>query len=103
MATASASRGAQTFNCMHFKPILRKAYHRKSGPPDMMSDKVKLNGEETKNKSIATQHDPTWWIPDDRTGIYYPKGHEKVIQDVPQTSIEDFGAINWFSNHEDCI
>lgn len=23
------------------------------------------------------------WVPDPRTGIYYPKGHEKVMEDVP--------------------
>lgn len=77
-------------------------YHRKS--PDVLSDTAKLNGDEVKNKNIVAGNcDATWWIPDDRTGIYYPKGQEKVMEDVPQDAGRNFGAINWFFNHEDCI
>ncbi|XP_059302551.1 uncharacterized protein LOC132054590 [Lycium ferocissimum] len=104
MATAAAGRGAQSMNFMYFKPMLRKAYHRKSTSPDMISDTVKLNGEEVKSsKGVMKNHDDSWWVPDDRTGIFYPKGHEKVIEDVPSAAGRDFGAINWFSNHEDCL
>uniref|UniRef100_M1CTP5 Uncharacterized protein n=1 Tax=Solanum tuberosum TaxID=4113 RepID=M1CTP5_SOLTU len=46
MATAAAGRGAQSMNFMYIKPILRKAYHRKSTSPEMISDTVKLNGED---------------------------------------------------------
>ncbi|KAG8379616.1 hypothetical protein BUALT_Bualt07G0107300 [Buddleja alternifolia] len=99
MASAAAGRGAQTVNSTYFKPMLRKAYHRKSGSPDMISDTMKLNGEEVKHKSTtstAGNGDANWWVRDDRTRIYYPKGHEKVIEDVPQGAGKDFGAINWF-------
>lgn len=101
MAT-SASRGAQTVNSMYFKPMLRKAFHRKSNPPDMVSDTAKLNGEEMKNKSavVGNNHDGNWWIPDDRTGIFYPKGHEKVMEDVPSGAAKDADAINWFYYHD---
>lgn len=47
--------------------------------------------------------DDSWWVPDDRTGIFYPKGQEKVIEDVPSAAGRDFGAVNWFSNHEDYL
>ncbi|KAI3455184.1 hypothetical protein Pfo_011847 [Paulownia fortunei] len=85
-------------NQQYNMPMLRKAYHRKSGSPDMASDTVKLNGEEAKHKTAAAavNGDATWWIRDDRTGIYYPKGQEKVIEDVPQGAAKDFGTINWF-------
>ncbi|XP_074573909.1 uncharacterized protein LOC141830371 [Curcuma longa] len=25
-----------------------------------------------------------WWVPHPRTGIYYPKGHDWVMEDVPE-------------------
>lgn len=64
----------------------------------MVSDTVKLNGEEVSHwkASAGGNGDATWWIRDDRTGIYYPKGQEKVIEDVPQGAAKDFGTINWF-------
>ncbi|XP_071901700.1 uncharacterized protein [Coffea arabica] len=101
MAT-SASRGAQTVNSMYFKPTLRKAFHRKSNPPDT----AKLNGEEMKGKKkkssvVGNNHDGNWWVPDDRTGIFYPKGQEKVMEDVPSgAAAKDTEAINWFHNHD---
>ncbi|KAL2554849.1 hypothetical protein Fot_08468 [Forsythia ovata] len=102
MAATATSRGAQTMNSMYFKPMLRKAYHRKSS--DIVSDTIKLNRDEKKNKNmVAGNCDATCWIPDDRTGIYYPKGQEKIMEDVPRDAGRNFGAINWFSNHEDCI
>ncbi|WOG99328.1 hypothetical protein DCAR_0518676 [Daucus carota subsp. sativus] len=87
MAT-SASRGAQTMNSVYLKPMLRKAYHRKSG--EKVSDGLKKN-EDRKMK------DGNWWIRDDRTGIFYPKGQEKVMEDVPLHAGRDFG-VNWLSN-----
>ncbi|KAL3835440.1 hypothetical protein ACJIZ3_010176 [Penstemon smallii] len=98
MASTAAGRGAQTMNSMYFKPILRKAYHRKSGSPDMKGDGVKLNVEEGKQKMATTagSSDCTWWIRDDRTGIYYPKGQEKMIENIPQGAGKEFGIVNWF-------
>ncbi|KAF3620178.1 hypothetical protein P3S67_009777 [Capsicum chacoense] len=105
MATAAAGRGAQSMNFTYFKPILRKAYHRKSTSPDTISDTVKLKSEDQVkcNKSVMKNQDDSWWVPDDRTGIFYPKGQEKVIEDVPSAAGRDFGAVNWFSNHEDYL
>ncbi|PSR96811.1 Actin cytoskeleton-regulatory complex protein [Actinidia chinensis var. chinensis] len=102
MATTVA-RGSQTVNSMYIKPMLRKAYHKKGSCADVVSDAVKLNGEEVKNKNLAGDHrDGDWWVPDHRTGIYYPKGQEKVIENVPLGAGKDF-RINWFSNNEDFI
>ncbi|KAL8123145.1 hypothetical protein AgCh_011221 [Apium graveolens] len=87
MAT-SVSRGAQTMSSVYLKPMFRKAYHRKSG--DKVSDGLKMKEERKKN-------DGNWWIRDDRTGILYPKGQEKVMENVPLEAGKDFG-VNWLSN-----
>lgn len=85
---------------VHYRPMLRKAYHRKSGSPDMMSDTMRLNGEEAKQRSTSAaagnSDSSTWWIRDERTGIFYPKGQEKVIEGVPQEAGKDYGTVNWF-------
>ncbi|KAK3029338.1 hypothetical protein RJ639_037861 [Escallonia herrerae] len=78
--------------------MLRKSYHWKSTSPDMASDSAKSNAKDVKNR--GGNHDGNqWWIPDHRTGMYYPKGHEKVIAEVPLRAGKDF-EVNWFSNHE---
>ncbi|XP_030470897.1 uncharacterized protein LOC115689067 [Syzygium oleosum] len=88
------SRGAQTMNSMFFKPVLRKAYHRKSSV-----DTVKLEGEEVESKSQAGSSDGGCWVPHERTGIYCPKGQEKVIADIPPGAVKDVG-VNWISYNE---
>lgn len=82
--------------------MMRKAYHGKTGSPDIVSDKATLNvnGDELKNKvstMAAGKGHASWWIRDDRTGIFYPKGQEKVIEDVPPLEErKESGSINWF-------
>nr|XP_043614353.1 uncharacterized protein LOC122586426 [Erigeron canadensis] len=92
--SATIGRGAQNMNASYIKPALRKAYHKKSGG----SDATKLNHDEAKNKNLhaGSPPDNVVWIPDSRTGIYYPKGQEKVIQDVPSHAAKDH-TVNWFS------
>ncbi|XP_057464373.1 uncharacterized protein LOC130754220 [Actinidia eriantha] len=100
---ATVARGSQTMNSMYIKPMLRKAYHKKGSYADVVSDAAKLNSEEMKTKSLVGDYrDSNWWVPDHRTGIYYPKGQEKVIEDVPLRAEKDF-RINWFYNNEDFI
>ncbi|GAA0164168.1 hypothetical protein Leryth_005758 [Lithospermum erythrorhizon] len=93
MATCAAtSRGAQTINSFS-KPMLRKAYHQKSSPL-----------EEVKTKSMANNNnnnrDGNFYVRDERTGIFYPKGQEKVIQDIPVGAGKELERINWFATHE---
>lgn len=66
-----------------------------------------MNGEEVKSKSNVAGDQgrvdgDCWWIPDNRTGIFYPKGQEKVIEEVPAGAAKDF-RVNWFTNNEDFI
>ncbi|KAJ7967548.1 putative Late embryogenesis abundant protein Lea5 [Quillaja saponaria] len=46
------------------------------------------------NDGVKTE-DSTFWIPDRRTGIYYPKGHEHVLDDVPAGGAS-FSETYWF-------
>ncbi|KAI3727127.1 hypothetical protein L1987_66936 [Smallanthus sonchifolius] len=93
--STTIGRGAQNMHSVYIKPALRKTYHRKSRGSDTTT---RLNHDEAKNKNMCTEsHSDTHvWIPDSRTGIYYPKGQEKVIEDVPSHAAKDY-TVNWFS------
>ncbi|MFS7995774.1 putative Late embryogenesis abundant protein, LEA_3 subgroup [Helianthus anomalus] len=46
---------------------------------------------------ICKEHEESCWIPHPRTGIYYPKGHEWVMKDVPNgAAIFDYNY--WLRN-----
>ncbi|XP_030963215.1 uncharacterized protein LOC115984348 [Quercus lobata] len=94
--SGSFVRGAQTMNSMFFKPVTRKTYHKKSCSPDMIRESKKMEGEEGESKRHMGESDVHVWIPHERTGIYCPKGQEKVIDDVPAVAGKDF-QVNWFS------
>ncbi|KAK3219143.1 hypothetical protein Dsin_013113 [Dipteronia sinensis] len=102
----SLSRGAPTFNSLLFKPMIRKSYHKKGGGNTIHREmtSVKSNAEEglMKKSMIGSEIDGNRsWVPDDRTGIYYPKGHEKVMEDVPVEAAKHTHGVNWFSNNFD--
>ncbi|KAF8090421.1 hypothetical protein N665_0476s0001 [Sinapis alba] len=113
MATSTfSSRGAQTMNTIFVKPMLRKSIHKKSASHDIVRDSVKTDGacsageaemKTMRGFSVAreTSSSPSEssWVPHEVTGIYYPKGQEKVMQDVPPppagSHVEEL--VNWFS------
>ncbi|CAH2067010.1 unnamed protein product [Thlaspi arvense] len=111
MATSTfSSRGAQTMNTMFVKPMLRKSIHKKSASHDIVRETAKTDaggaGEEMKTMrgfSVAgageTSSSASSWVPHEGTGIYYPKGQEKVMQDVPPppagSHVDEL--VNWFS------
>ncbi|KAK4839216.1 hypothetical protein QYF36_020131 [Acer negundo] len=102
----SLSRGAPTFNSVLFKPMMRKSYHKKRGGDTICGEMttVKSNAEEgpMKKSMVGSENDGNKsWVPDDRTGIYYPKGHEKVMEDVPVGAAKHTHSVNWFSNNFD--
>jgi hypothetical protein len=76
----------------------RKTFHKKSSSPDMVREGTKFDGEELKKKShdIGDGDCNHVWVPHERTGIYHPKGQEKVLEDVPPAAVNDVG-VNWFS------
>ncbi|KAB8392274.1 hypothetical protein FH972_024790 [Carpinus fangiana] len=76
----------------------RKTFHKKGSSPDMVREGMKFEGEEVKKKShdIGDVDCNHVWVPHERTGIYYPKGQEKVMEDVPPAAVNDVG-VNLFS------
>lgn len=68
----------------------------------MIRQTMKLEAEEVKNKSLVGDNnmDGNMWVPHERTGIYYPKGHEKVMEDVPRKAGNDIITVNWFSYND---
>ncbi|BFG24920.1 hypothetical protein CerSpe_111940 [Prunus speciosa] len=98
MATVFA-RGAQTMNTVVFKPIGRKHFHKNSSSADMIRETKKFEGDEVKQKNHMGENDRNLWVPHERTGIYYPKGHEKVMDEIPPGAVKDMD-VNWFSNNE---
>ncbi|XP_021298503.1 F-box/LRR-repeat protein At4g14103-like [Herrania umbratica] len=95
---ATFTRGAHTINSIFSKPTIRKNCSKGSSCGDTRREPMKLEAEEVKKNSMGGQHDGSWWVPHDRTGIYYPKGQEKVMADVPAAAGKD-AQINWFSHH----
>ncbi|XP_021887314.1 uncharacterized protein LOC110806703 isoform X2 [Carica papaya] len=48
-------------------------------------------------KSKVEAQTTSSWVPHPRTGIYFPKGHEWVMDDVPATAAS-FPRTHWFRN-----
>ncbi|GLT60066.1 hypothetical protein SLA2020_328520 [Shorea laevis] len=84
---SSFTRGANAMNSMFFKPTMRKRdYHKRSSRADTVRESSKLEREEAnynKNKGSLAENDSSSWVPHERTRIYYPKGQEKVMDDIP--------------------
>ncbi|RDX95366.1 hypothetical protein CR513_22131 [Mucuna pruriens] len=49
------------------------------------------------SKSGGRIDDSSWWVPHPRTGIFFPKGHEWVMNDVPEDAAR-FSQTCWFRN-----
>lgn len=90
------------------RPVIgRKAHHKKgSSAADTKREGTRMEAEEVKDKSQNTSGgdnltnnncNDNSWVPHQRTGIYYPKGQEKIMQDVPPEAAKDM-PVNWFSH-----
>ncbi|CAI0437283.1 unnamed protein product [Linum tenue] len=94
------SRGAHTMNSMFNRPMVRKGYHKKSssaaGDTKVESDQSKLGSDGGGGYCS--------WVPDEKTGIYYPKGQEKVMQEIPAGAGRDVD-VHWYSHNyqENCL
>ncbi|XP_068336618.1 uncharacterized protein [Pyrus communis] len=59
----------------------------------MVRETVKSEGDEAKNKNqMGENNDNNIWIPHEKTGIYYPKGQEKVLDEISPGSVKDMGS-----------
>ncbi|OVA17067.1 hypothetical protein BVC80_9047g17 [Macleaya cordata] len=56
---------------------------------------IKDNDDDEEEKKVNM----SWWIPHPRTGIYYPKGHEWVMEDLPDGAAS-FRQTYWLRNAE---
>ncbi|CAI9769988.1 unnamed protein product [Fraxinus pennsylvanica] len=59
------------------------------------------NHRENRREVISKkrEEDEECWMPDPRTGIYYPKGHEGVMDDIPSNAAT-FEKVFWFRNQD---
>ncbi|KAJ7946138.1 putative Late embryogenesis abundant protein Lea5 [Quillaja saponaria] len=53
----------------------------------------------TSSNGGKTAEDSTYWVPHGRTGIYFPKGYEHVMDDVP-AGAASFSETYWLRNQE---
>ncbi|TYK16491.1 uncharacterized protein E5676_scaffold21G002970 [Cucumis melo var. makuwa] len=82
-----------------WRPIGRKGFHRKSSSPDMMRERVETESKELKSNQSHVGGEATPWVLDGRTGIYYPKGHEKVLDGIPDGGGATVNTqVNWFND-----
>ncbi|KAI4295736.1 hypothetical protein L6164_035751 [Bauhinia variegata] len=49
------------------------------------------------SKTSGKIEDPSCWVPHPRTGIYFPEGHDWVMDDVPEGAAS-FTQACWFRN-----
>lgn len=92
--------------------MLRKSIHKKTASHDIVREMVKTDGAsigeaemKTMMRGLSVAGETTSsssessWVPHEATGIYYPKGQEKVMQDVPAppagSQVDEL--VNWFS------
>ncbi|XP_050148835.1 uncharacterized protein LOC126623901 isoform X1 [Malus sylvestris] len=77
------AKHAQGDHRRHFSSKLRGA------PENISSRMVESDSEDTDmmESETGSHSSSSWrcnWVPHPRTGIYVPKGHEKVMDDVPK-------------------
>lgn len=54
--------------------------------------------EEVGKREVEIREGPSCWVPHYRTGIYYPRGHERVMDDIPEGAAS-FGETSfWLRN-----
>ncbi|GAV71850.1 LEA_3 domain-containing protein [Cephalotus follicularis] len=75
-------------SCRQVKKVDR-CFHKPAG--------VRVCGKPRETVNQSKTKDSTSWIPDPRTGIYFPKGHEWVLKDVP-ASAASFNETYWLRN-----
>lgn len=88
--------------------MLRKSIHKKSASQDIVRETVRSDGASVREAEMKTMRgfsvattstsSESSWVPHETTGIYYPKGQEKVMQDVPPppagSHVDEL--VNWF-------
>ncbi|KAD2393142.1 hypothetical protein E3N88_40119 [Mikania micrantha] len=63
------------------------------------NDEHEVQPFEQKVQPKHKESEESCWVPHPRTGIYYPKGHEWVMNDVPDGAAR-FDYNHWFRNDD---
>lgn len=58
-------------------------------------------GTEEKIEWLVDGYAGSWWVPHNRTGIYYPIGQERVMENVPIEAAKFAEVIHCFTSRED--
>ncbi|PIA26151.1 hypothetical protein AQUCO_09600009v1 [Aquilegia coerulea] len=86
------ARGVQTVNSKFLKAVLGKGYHPPNSARELSKIVVRADGREEDGHGVAL------WVPHHRTGIYYPLGQEKVMEDIP-TGGACLAKVHWASSY----
>jgi hypothetical protein len=60
--------------------LISKYLGRESGTQQLVDQKTKSIGK----KAVLNSSYSSLWVPHPRTGIYFPVGHDWVMEDVPE-------------------
>nr|KAJ0202789.1 hypothetical protein LSAT_V11C500269600 [Lactuca sativa] len=88
---------AMVERCMSKVAKGNECYDYEESEVQSQSLKNKVQGE--KKEYNEQQQEEECWIPHRRTGIYYPKGHEWVMEDVPDGAA-CFAYSYWLRNSD---
>ncbi|KAG9440432.1 hypothetical protein H6P81_020597 [Aristolochia fimbriata] len=82
------TRGTHGQNLKFLKSAMQKGYYCSCTSTDQSPrTSTELKRRRSPNEREETGHDNpavvAWWIPDPRTGIYYPEGQERVMESIP--------------------
>ncbi|KAF5191696.1 hypothetical protein FRX31_018717 [Thalictrum thalictroides] len=76
------------------RAVLGKGNCPQNSPSELPKLVVRADGRE------EVGHVGTLWIPHQRTGIYYPVGQEKVMEDIP-TGAASLPKVHWASSYSE--
>ncbi|KAJ4717447.1 putative Late embryogenesis abundant protein Lea5 [Melia azedarach] len=87
---------------------VRRVYRRFSRFAKPVDNEEAAAGESftgsLKEKKINSKVDYlTCWVPHPRSGIYFPEGQERVMEDVPQGAASLGGRTFWLRNDNDGV
>ncbi|CAN1149515.1 hypothetical protein LINPERHAP2_LOCUS17067 [Linum perenne] len=89
-------------NVMFNRPMVRKGYHKKSSGDTFSSREkaAKAEAEDATSKGSCS-----CWVPDEKTGIYYPKGQEKVMEGIPVGAAKYVDEVHWYADNyqQNCL
>ncbi|KAM5549548.1 hypothetical protein ABKV19_000798 [Rosa sericea] len=82
-------------SCREAKRVDQHYFSKLSGTAEGSSRKKKSHERPEMESSSSWSSS---WVPDPRTGIYFPKGHERVMDDVPKGAASLNNQTFWLRN-----